>query len=589
MSILRSIDKLGNSIKFKIKGEDFKTSLGGIITLIIGFTILVLAWYFGQDIYLRKQPTFKTKFELLDGYPVGEVSDSDIFFAAAVKSYDNKYITEPKYFEYKYSYHFYNFTTGSQVDLADVQKNMVRCNEEHVDNATLKYYKLSNFMCVKQGNIYIGGDWEEDFIAYPTFKIKRCDSDTEKKYNVTCATDKEMKDKFKTFYVTYYVQQNVVNPSNYEESYKQVYENELIGINLEKTNITSLIARIKFKAAHYFTDEGYFFEDLTDFYFIEFDKLDYQEESAYDDSLFIARFLMSKSLNTYTRAYIKVPDIIALVGGFISLAFSTIEFLFAFYVDNEFNLYLIKHLFKLEIEEFNNSDMNNLVKVEDIKYNNININNNNNIHINDSNIELKNFTNKEQNKIQNQDRKKLLLRTLIKDPNKKNQIWNKDIQNIIDFQNKKRKEIQIEWCERFFFVNCFCLAKKTNSKVRYELLKRADVEIKKQTEIINLLRTIDQFKLFMKLIITEHQYFMLKNKGRKIIVNTEDPSDENITNDIDFKDLDNLKFLDNKTKLIDFLKLKMDSLVNIDKILFGYLEDELKNGINEAIDKDKNS
>ena len=31
----------------------------------------------------------------------------------------------------------------------------------------------------------------------------------------------------------------------------------------------------------------------------------------------------------------------------------------------------------------------------------------------------------------------------------------------------------------------------------------------------------------------------------------------------------------------------MDSLENIDKILFGYLEDVLKNGINEAIDKDK--
>jgi len=247
---------------------------------------------------------------------------------------------------------------------------------------------------------------------------------------------------------------------------------------------------------------------------------------------------------------------------------------------------LIKHLFKLEIEEFNNSDINNLGK--DIEINQNNIKKHNNFNINDSKLELKIITNKEQIVIQNPDsNKKKSLRKLNIIDIHKNHIWNKDIKNIIDFQSKKRKEIQIGSCEGFWFAYCFCFSNKNNPKVRNELLKRADVEIQKQTDIVNLLRTIDQFKLFMKLILTEPQYFMLKNKGRKIIVNTEDPSDKNKTNDIDLKDLDNLKYLDNKSKLIDFLKLKMDSLENIDKILFGYLEDVLKNGINEAIDKDK--
>jgi len=69
MSILTAIDNLGSSVKFKINGRDFKTKLGGVVTLLIGFGLMILAWYFGQDIYKREEPTFKTKFTLLDYYP----------------------------------------------------------------------------------------------------------------------------------------------------------------------------------------------------------------------------------------------------------------------------------------------------------------------------------------------------------------------------------------------------------------------------------------------------------------------------------------------------------------------------------------
>ena len=59
-------------------------------------------------------------------------------------------------------------------------------NDTIPNNTALK--NLENWYCVNNTNLQVGGSWTTQLYD-PKVSIKKCDSDTEKKYNITCAAD----------------------------------------------------------------------------------------------------------------------------------------------------------------------------------------------------------------------------------------------------------------------------------------------------------------------------------------------------------------------------------------------------------------
>ncbi len=56
LDLIKNLDILGRSFSLNFKRvETFKTVLGGVITILYGLMTLILIWYFGQDIYLKKK------------------------------------------------------------------------------------------------------------------------------------------------------------------------------------------------------------------------------------------------------------------------------------------------------------------------------------------------------------------------------------------------------------------------------------------------------------------------------------------------------------------------------------------------------
>jgi len=410
----------------------------------------------------------------------------------------------------------------------------------------------------------------------------------------------------KTLYIYFYMQRNIINPKSYEMPYKKTYNYAKAGVSIDNTNKTTILTNIKYKTANIETDTGVIFQESTGLDFLEFENMEVNTDPAYDDSLFTARTLISRSKTFYYRSYIKVPDVLAQVGGFVSLAHVAIQILYMLYIDNEFVVYLMNTYFKLEIEEDNvstdNKDKENILQINNKSNNLENSKINKDLkELDNSNVELKNlanFGNKEQisNNTYNvnanmniSQNKSTHLKSLKINQKHNNQdkVWNKDIEKIIEFQSKIRTKIEVTTCER---CALYCGSDKTNdlkTKLRFELIKAAGREYLKKTEIIDLWRNIDQLKILIKLVLNESQSFMLKNKGLKNIVNKDSKRVINIGSKDSLLDIKEEKYKEDKIKLLNYLKLKLagNQLPNVDKVLFGYLDEQVKAEIIEAINK----
>ncbi len=79
-NFFQSFDQIGKEFKFNYNGSQFRTSEGGILTIIIAIGYVVLTWYFGQDIYLRVSPKFIKIDKVLDEFPRIQFNNSINFF-----------------------------------------------------------------------------------------------------------------------------------------------------------------------------------------------------------------------------------------------------------------------------------------------------------------------------------------------------------------------------------------------------------------------------------------------------------------------------------------------------------------------------
>jgi len=145
-------------------------------------------------------------------------------------------------------------------------------------------------------------------------------------------------------------------------------------------------------------------------------------------------------------------------------------------------------------------------------------------------------------------------------------------------KKRKKTHIEIDSCERFRFNYC-CYedkvsGKRTEKKLRYELLLTADKDIKNRSEIFEIFKLLDQFKLLLKLFLNESQGYMIKNRGKQEITN-----DFNWTsNNEEIQKIEEIRMQKQINKLSDYLleKKRSNSISNIDMLLFYYLDTEAK-------------
>ena len=100
-SIIKSIDIFGNEFKLNVSGKKaHNTILGGLSTLFLLFAILVLSWYFGQDIYLKQSPKHLSHTAYKDKTPFITLNSSSFSYAFHMEDEDGNKFDNKSYYEF---------------------------------------------------------------------------------------------------------------------------------------------------------------------------------------------------------------------------------------------------------------------------------------------------------------------------------------------------------------------------------------------------------------------------------------------------------------------------------------------------------
>ena len=342
-----------------------------------------------------------------------------------------------------------------------------------IQNNTYDLFQLDNAFCFEPVFSDFGGPDSFENYTYVIILVRDCNYQTEKKYNIKCATEKEKIDYFKQdqrAYLHMYYQINKLSETNLTNPIQnQVLKSQ---INIDIFNKKQMqYAHLYLKQSTLESDEGILFPEKNLYNFTEFDQLDVNLEASADDGYAKIYLRLSRVTSTYKRYYIKLVDVLAKVGGVLKVATFVIQILYSFYLENEFYIVLYNKIFKLQADEVKTFELLNSNQIK-----------------NKENLEESN------NKLQ------------------------EELEKVVVYKSKKRKNVHINFLERARFYCCYKKVHYVN-KIKCDLIQTVDIKIRKRLEIFELFKQLDQFRLTAKLFLNENQCFMLQNIGRKLITN----------------------------------------------------------------------
>ena len=423
-----------------------------------------------------------------------------------------------------------------------------------------------------------------------TYYVKRCDANTEKEFKIKCATDEELIKELGSFiYISTYTQQTVINPKNFTNPITNilVYNYDALNINGQGYQ------RLFYSYSSIKTDTGVIFEESSSEQMLVYDRTIFGISTLYPENGYIYEVSIqtSRHMNQYSRTYIKLQGVAAIIGGFMKLALEMVGIVFSLYGKNAYKVFLYSNLLKLEIDEDVDKDKEKSYLDNKIELSKIDLKQSNSpdsLNIEDSTRQLQ----------QSIYAKKKISKPVVKDslhirdykrdslsPNiqTKDFISNVDMVDLLKYKEKRKLKVTLTFCEQFKYTFCCFDMKNSNEnhkRSRKELLILADMEISKKFNIISILKKNDQFDLLTKTLLNKNQSFMLKNRDLRNIIVNEQNVEYNHSKKMNNKNTD----LNKKTikKSIENLeaylisKYKNKTFNISDQLLLSFLDDPIK-------------
>jgi hypothetical protein len=333
MNCVRSIDFLGPELNFKIQQHRiFKTRFGGIASLLLlGLAILAFLG-FGRDIFEKKQPrvTFN---RITDDEDIQKkfLTHSNFLFSIYDQYTDEAIPEFDRRFEVYYD--FLDFRGDGMID-KNFRNPFEKCSEEALKLYT-DYLNLepSSYYCFPKGSqIELMGVMSQGKSSLVRLQVDYCKNNTDiNKGNVKtdCYTREETQ-KFlssKRIQMHYIMETANIDSTNYMmPGSRYVYSNS---INTNAFSWTRL--NILFKKIVVDTDVGFFVQEKLNWQVMALESI--TSESIYSpETSTVFSFLIGNSpwKEIYSRYYIKIQDVFAMMGGFLNALFIILKFVVEF-------------------------------------------------------------------------------------------------------------------------------------------------------------------------------------------------------------------------------------------------------------------
>ncbi len=233
IDFLKSMNRLGKDFQFNLEGGSYQIHAGGIFTIIIN---VVLIWYFGKDIYLRRDPNFIKENHVLHEYPSVHLNNKNvsdplnrIFFAMALRKHkSSESILDPRIIEYYLKLHGAYMNLEGHITKTKSFIYEKKCSSNHIDANTIHKHKLNEFICFDLKYFTLGGHVTHKNFTYLSYEASWCNSGTEERYNIKCMNPKNFPKVFEKLYLVYFYQQNLIRPKEFEFLYEATYPSKFL-------------------------------------------------------------------------------------------------------------------------------------------------------------------------------------------------------------------------------------------------------------------------------------------------------------------------------------------------------------------------
>ena len=423
LSYFLLLDSFGVNMSFYVKGyRDYRSHLGGLITIIIYVGTVICAVIFARNLWIKSNPTVNTASAVYPN-PTKLYYPDNFFFMFSVNVDSIPFIDEKIYRAVGYISYKVNSTEKiSQQNISlDICSNVFDESFKYYDS--IKHLNLSNFYCIsldkninngiEKEDLFINEFWGHEGFQMLQVKVYNCQAIAEDKRE--CADYNEIKSKLKSPIISYYTLKNYIDTNNYKNPYVPGLQETFYYVSYKKyMSATEYLKHVQITS-----DYGLlFYKEENNSDSTVDSMVEYSEADPEDGKIFTMSIQLTNKIDYYTRSYYKIQDLGADIGAIYGALHMIFSILFQLYNTSKlFNniinsFFLIKEDFKplyRENKAFINlkrkfyKDLKLNISIKQKKSFIVNHNDNDNINANDNKDDniVNNITNNIVNNITN--------------------------------------------------------------------------------------------------------------------------------------------------------------------------------------------
>jgi hypothetical protein len=290
----------------------------GELTIVMLIIISIISWLIGKDVIQKLNPVSYQQSLFSDRIPIINMNTSIAPLAVSISSWDGRMLRDDRIFKFDIiQYRFdYSETEGSYILTNATTIEMELCKHSHFPQLTEEEMgTVTIASCPKDNaNMSLYGYWTEKSMSYIEMRLSICGGDN-------CAPREEIVSYINTnkISVNLFTLQPMIDNTDFEKPIKWDMHLKYIYANTQMNKFIEFGLQRNFIR----TDVGYLLEDVKNEEFHELKvtvPTDPMEFDPVEKSLVFFQFYSTRQFTEYYRKYIKIPEIIASIGGILNIS-----------------------------------------------------------------------------------------------------------------------------------------------------------------------------------------------------------------------------------------------------------------------------
>ena len=363
LDYIKQLDYFAYPLELKFHNKkQFSSILGLVLTIAILGLAIAIAITSGKQLFNKVQPNvnYNTIYSLIaENYTIDTY---DLPFTVSTETDISKLI-DPHYFNVDFQ-HYQNTKWTDPMGKPIIDKirksleyELCGLNQEKYQDRFNRFGNFSEILnldtfdkhlCLKRTNITIGGAFKSDFFSNIRLQVQKCINSTVN--NNFCKPEEEINKLVNGFNIMFNYIHSIPNTPNYTFPFTPIYTNYYMKMDPSIYQTSD----IYFSRVNITTDAGFLFEEMKSKVEWQFDRFReiYIVNPPPNDKIVIRIYLnISGSKIMITRYYMKVQELIALVGGILKVCILIGSVITRFFSQFLFEEMLINNFFDYKTVE----------------------------------------------------------------------------------------------------------------------------------------------------------------------------------------------------------------------------------------------